>query len=161
MATLTPFRDFTALRDAMDRMFDETFSSLASWTPWTSDGTGMRYLPLDVYETGDEVIVRAVIPGVDPQDIEVQFQHGVLTLRAKTEAQEKTDGWRWHIREIPVAGEAIRQVTLPQGVDPDKATTAYEHGVLTLRLPKVEEAKPKRIPIQPMARLGAGTAKAA
>lgn len=160
MATLTPFRDFTALRDAMDRIFDETFSNMASFGSWSGNGTAMRYLPLDVYETGDDVIVRAVIPGVDPSDIDIQFQHGVLTLRARTKASEQHEDLRWHIREIP-AGEWVRQVTLPQGVDPDKATTAYENGVLTLTLPKAEEAKPKRITVQPMARIGPGAAKAA
>jgi HSP20 family protein len=78
----SPLRDFMSMRDAMDRMFEDRWVSPGNWLTWSSVGT--NYLPLDIYETADDIVVRAVVPGVAPEGIDIQFQGGVLTLRAKS-----------------------------------------------------------------------------
>src|SRR3954451_11036214 len=84
--------------------------------------------------------------GVSPDELEVNYQQGVLTLRATMKGVESQDGWRWYVREIG-AGEVTRQITLPRGIDVDQASANFENGVLTLTLPKSATAKPRRITI--------------
>src|SRR5919205_934451 len=119
----TPLRDFMSLRDAVDRFFDDRWVSPGSWLTWSATGT--QYLPLDVYETPDAFVVRALVPGVGPDGIDIQYQQGVLTLRTKIEAPELQEGATWLVHEI-AAGQSIRQVTLPRAVDVDHATTEFE-----------------------------------
>jgi HSP20 family protein len=145
-----------SLRDAMDRFFDDRWISPGSWLTWT--GAGTQSLPLDVYETSDDFVVRALVPGVSRDGIDVQYEHGVLTIRTKTEAPE-VDGATWLVREIG-AGQTVRQISLPRAVDVDKATTSFEDGVLTLTLPKTPDAKPKQIKVESAPQIGAGAAAA-
>ena len=151
----SPLRDFMSMRDAMDRMFEDRWVSPGNWLTWSSVGT--NYLPLDIYETADDIVVRAVVPGVSADGIDIQFQGGVLTLRAKTEEQEIPEGSTWLVHEV-TPGEYIRQVTLPRSIDADKAGTTFEHGVLTLTLPKTADAKPKQIKVEATKQIGAGSA---
>jgi HSP20 family protein len=153
MAGLTPLRDFMSLRETMDRLFDDRWISPGSWLTWTAVGT--QYLPLDVYETADEFVVRAQVPGVKPEAIDVQYQQGVLTIRTRTEARPLPDGATWLVNEIG-AGQSVRQITLPRTVDVDKATTRFEAGVLTLTLPKTADARPKQIKVVATPQIGAG-----
>src|SRR5688572_11656403 len=141
-----PLREFMTLRDAMDRLFEDSFVTPDQWFNLTSNGTGTGYLPLDIYETPDEVVVRAHVPGVMPDNLDVNYQQGVLTLRANTAKPEVGENVRWYLRELG-AGDVIRQVTLPREIDVDHARASFEHGVLTLQLPKTAEAKPKQIKI--------------
>ena len=140
----SPLRDFMSLRDGMDRLFEDRWVSPGSWMTWSPTSTS--YLALDVYESSDDIVVRAVVPGAEPDDIDVQFQGGVLTIRANTVETVIPDGASWLVHEV-LAGEYLRQVTLPRTVDPEKARSTYEHGVLTLTLPKTADAKPKQIRI--------------
>jgi len=151
---LTPLRDFMSLRDAMDRFFDDRWVSPGPWLTWA--GAGTQSLPVDIYETPDEIVVRALVPGVKPDNIDIQYQGGVLTLRTRIEPLELEEGATGIVNEIS-AGQAIRQISLPRTVQPDQATTAFEHGVLTLTLPKTADAKPKQIKVGSTPRVGAGT----
>ena len=150
----TALRDFMSMRDAMDRMLDDRWVSPGNWLTWSSVGT--NFLPLDIYDTADDIVVRAVVPGATPEGIDIQFQGGVLTLRAKSDEPAIPDGASWLVHEI-TPGEYIRQVTLPRAVDADKAQTTFEHGVLTLTLPKTADAKPKQIKVEATKEIGAGT----
>lgn len=150
----TALRDFMSMRDAMDRMLDDRWVSPGNWLTWSSVGT--NFLPLDIYDTADEIVVRAVVPGATPEGIDIQFQGGVLTLRAKSDEPAIPEGASWLVHEI-TPGEYIRQVTLPRAVDADKAQTTFEHGVLTLTLPKTADAKPKQIKVEATKEIGAGT----
>src|SRR6188472_3360679 len=94
----SPLRDFMSMRDAMDRMFEDRWVSPGSWLTWSS--LGANYLPLDVYETADDIVVRAVVPGVSPEGIDIQFQAGVLTLRAKSEQPAIPEGATWLVQEV-------------------------------------------------------------
>ena len=151
----SPLRDFMSVRDAMDRMFEDRWVSPGSWLTWSPAGT--NYLPLDIYETADEIVVRAVVPGVSADGIDIQFQGGVLTLRARSEEQQIPEGSTWLVHEV-TPGEFIRQVTLPRTVEADKARTTFENGVLTLTLPKTADAKPKQIKVGATKQIGAGSA---
>lgn len=149
----SPLRDFMSMRDAMDRMFEDRWVSPGNWLTWSSVGT--NYLPLDIYETADDIVVRAVVPGVAADGIDLQFQGGVLTLRAKSDEPAIPEGATWLVHEV-TPGEFIRQVTLPRTIDADKARTTFENGLLTLTLPKTADAKPKQIKVESTKRIGAG-----
>jgi HSP20 family protein len=151
----SPLRDFMTLRDTMDRMFEDRWVSPGNWLTWSSVGT--NYLPVDIYETADEIVVRAVVPGVSADGIDIQFQGGVLTLRATTEETAIPEGSSWLVHEV-TPGEFIRQVTLPRAVEADNAQTTFENGVLTLTLPKTADAKPKQIRVKAAKQIGSGSA---
>lgn len=146
-------RDFMTVQNAMDRMFDDRWVSPGSWLTWSS--MGANYLPIDVYETADDIVVRAVVPGVEANGIDIQFQGGVLTLRARSEEPAIPEGSTWLVHEV-TPGEFIRQVTLPRAVEADAAKTTFENGVLTLTLPKTADAKPKQIKVGSAPQIGTG-----
>jgi HSP20 family protein len=132
-----------SLRTAFDRMFDE----FRPFRAVTGDGDGVSYFPVDVFETGDEVVVKASLPGVKPEDIDIQVHGDVLTIRGETkeEKEERAQNWYRHERRY---GAAMRQITLPSEVSAEKAQATFEDGVLRLALPKTESAKPKQIKVQ-------------
>jgi HSP20 family protein len=140
-----PLREFMSLRDGMDRLFEDRWVSPGNWLTWAS-ATGTNYLPLDVYETPDDLVVRAVVPGVSPDGIDIQVQAGVLTIRATSDEPSVPEAATWLVREV-TPGEYIRQVTLPRTIEADGASSTFENGVLTLTLPKSGEAKPKQIKV--------------
>ncbi|HEX5013845.1 MAG TPA: Hsp20/alpha crystallin family protein [Candidatus Limnocylindrales bacterium] len=144
MTALSPLGDFMSLRATMDRLFDGALVRRDSRL--TLAGTALPYLPLDVYETPDEFVVRALVPGSKPDAIDAQYHDGVLTLRTKVELSGAPEGATWLFREIG-AGEAVRRIKLPRAIDIDHATTSFENGVLTLTLPKAPEAKPRQIKV--------------
>lgn len=137
-----PFRDAISLRDAMNSLFQESFvrpSGLAAQD-------GLLALPLDVSETEDGFVVKASLPGVRPEDVQVTVRGDTLLIRGKVESEGEKQGERWHVRERRF-GTFHRSVSLGEPVDAAKAESSYEHGVLTLRLPKSEAAKPQQIKI--------------
>jgi HSP20 family protein len=151
--SISPLRDFMSLRDSMDRLFEDRWVSPGSWLTWSS--VGASYLPIDLYETADEIVLRAVVSGAGPDGIDIQFQGGVLTLRAKAEEPNIPEGATWLIHEVTPT-ECIRQVTLPRAVDAENASTTFENGVLTVSFPKTEDAKPKQIKVHDQRQIGAG-----
>jgi len=137
-----PFREITSLRDAMDRLLEESFirpGLLFGETP-----SGM--LPVDMYETDDQVVVKATVPGVKPEDIDVTVTGDLLTIKGEFKSEEETKK-RNYLRQERRYGSFCRQVGLPAGVDTDKVKATFEHGVLTLEMPKIESAKAKTIKI--------------
>lgn len=137
-----PFREAVSLRDAMNALLQESFIRPGGLLP--QDGSAP--LPLDVSETEDEFVIRASVPGVKPDDVQITVQGDTLTIRGESRSEEEKDGERWHLRERRF-GAFQRSVTLGTPVIADKAEVHYEHGVLTLALPKAEEAKPRQIKI--------------
>ncbi len=137
-----PFREAVSLRDAMNALFQESFVRPTSL--FTQDG--LAVLPLDVTETADEFVIKASVPGVKPEDVQITVQGDTLTIRGECRGEEEKTGERWHLRERHF-GSFQRSVSLPAPVDSDKAQASYEHGVLTLTLPKTEDAKPRQIKI--------------
>jgi HSP20 family protein len=156
MALNSSLRDLMSMRDAMDRLFEDRWVSPGNWLTWSSSGT--NYLPLDIYETADDIVVRALVPGVGPDAIDIQFQQGVLTLRTKSDELALSDGATWLVHEIG-SGQYTRQVTLPRAIDADTAHTTFENGVLTLTLPKSADARPKQIRVASAPQVGSGSAE--
>jgi HSP20 family protein len=143
-----PFGETLSLRQAMDKLFEDAW--VRPWNQFAQNGNGLNALPLDVYETGDDIVVTAAVPGVKPEDLEVTVQGDVLTIRGETKSDESVGDEKYHRRERGF-GRFGRQVVLPMGVDSSKAEAHFEHGVVTLRLPKAEQAKERRIPIKGLA----------
>lgn len=138
-----PFREMISLRDAMSRLLDESF--LRPW--WSTEERGEVFIPLDVYETDDEFEVKAALPGLKPEDVEINVVGNTLTIKGEfREDEEKKEG-NFLYRERRY-GSFQRSITLPEEVNIDKAEATFENGVLRLRLPKAEHAKPRQIPVK-------------
>jgi HSP20 family protein len=139
-----PVRDMMSLREAMDRLFEDSFVHPRGVL---APVEGAATLALDVFESDDDVTVRASIPGVNPDDIDISVTGDVLTIKGETseEREEKQGNYRLRERRY---GAFERSVNLPAPVNTDKAEAEFKNGVLTLTLPKVEEVKPKSIKIR-------------
>lgn len=135
-----PFREMESLRDAMERMFEER-----SFRPPVPFG-GPESLNVDMWETDDNVVVRTSIPGVKADDIDVSVTGDTLTIRAETREEEEVKRENYLRRERRF-GSMCRSVTLPGGLETEKAEADYEDGILTLTFPKAEEVKPKSIKV--------------
>ena len=136
-----PFRDLVSLRDAMDRLFEESFVR-----PWGWGSTVEAAMPMDIIETDDDLIIKAVIPGVKPEDVEVTIEGDRLRIEGEIKEDEELKKGKVHLKERRY-GKFSRVVFLPTEVQTDKAKAEFKDGVLTLTLPKSEELKPKKIKI--------------
>jgi HSP20 family protein len=137
-----PLREMVSLRDAMNSLFQESFVRPLGLP--TEGATVM--LPLDVAENENEFILKMSMPGVQPEDVHITAHGHDLTIRGEIKAEQERKDTHWHLRERRI-GQFQRTVTLPTMISPDKAQASFENGVLTLLLPKAEEAKPKEIKI--------------
>ena len=142
----SPFSELVTLRQAMDRLFDDTVFRPLTAYPRQGD---LARLPLDVRTTPDALLVEAALPGIAPEDVEITVENGTLTIRAEDRTERTEDENGWVVREIS-RGSVMRSVTLPTGLEADKAEATFEHGVLRLRLPKAEQVKPRQIRISPV-----------
>ncbi len=139
-----PFRDLLSIQDRMNKLFEQTLSrsrgeegiSASTWAP-----------AVDIYETPESVVMKAELPGLGREDIEIQIRDNTLTLKgerrfAKDVQQEN------YLRIERAYGAFQRSFTLPATIQQDKIRAVFRDGVLELTLPKAEEAKPKRIAIE-------------
>ena len=140
-----PTSEFMTLRDAMDRLFDDAFTR--PFSPIRNGGAAWSSLPIDMYQTNDDVVVKAVVPGFRPEQVQINVTGDVLTIRGETSQEEETKEKSWHIREHRF-GSFERSVALPVNVVSNKATAEFENGVLTITLPKSEAVKPKTITVK-------------
>ena len=141
-----PFREMVSLRDAMDRLFEESFVRPFGERPWLGDEA--RALALDIYETDDDLVVETSLPGISPDDVDISIAGNSLTIKGETKhEEEKEEKGKYHFRERRY-GAFQRTVSLPVEVNADEAEATFENGVLKLSLPKVEETKPKRITVK-------------
>ena len=139
-----PFRDLLATQDRFNRLFNDTVSRFlgeggeiaqTGWLP-----------PVDVYETDQNVVMKAELPGVDPKNVEIRVEDGTLYLKGERKFEKEVKDEDYHRVERSY-GSFARSFALPASVDSEKATAEYKDGLLTLTLPKKEEAKPKTIKI--------------
>jgi HSP20 family protein len=135
------FGDLLSLRQAMDRLFEESFVNPGTW----QFGEG-QLVPMDVRATGDQVVVEAILPGVKPEEVDITMEGNTLTIAGDTSLTESGEREGVLLQEIR-RGRFTRTLTLPAGLEPDKATATFEDGVLTLRIPKAEQVKPRQIRI--------------
>jgi HSP20 family protein len=139
-----PFRELVSLREAMDRIFEE--SSIRPRVR-TLAPSGTRALAVDVYETDDSVVVKSAVPGIAAQDLDISITGDTLTIKGETEAEEEVEEKNYICRERRY-GAFSRSLTIPVEIKADEAEAAFENGVLTLTLPKAEEVKPKTIKVK-------------
>jgi HSP20 family protein len=142
----SPFGELLSLRRAVDRLFDEDF-----YRPVApgANGSDQLLLPLDVTTTRDALIVEAALPGVEPETVDITVENATLTITAETVDERTEEGASHLVREIR-RGKFSRSVSLPSGLEPDKAQATFENGVLRLRIPKAEQVKPRQIKISPV-----------
>jgi len=140
-----PMCEMQIMRSMMDRFFDEPFLA----TPQLQSQRGESFpVPLDVIEEEGEYIVKASMPGVNPDETEITLTDNVLTIKGESKSESETKESNYHVRERHY-GSFVRHITLPMPVESDKVDAIFEHGVLTLHLPKTEAAKPKKITVKP------------
>jgi HSP20 family protein len=139
---MEPLQQMRVLMDEMDRW---ARTGLARRGQELADALG--YLPLDVAESESEYILTAELPGVSMDSVSVNVEENVITITGNKPAPEDTAAVRYHRIERPY-GAFQRSLALPRNVDPDQVSAKYENGVLTIKVGKREEAKPKKIEIQ-------------
>ena len=137
----TGFGQLTSLRDEINRLFDVpdlngSASGLNAWAP-----------NLDVYEDKENVIVRAEVPGLAKKDIDISLHDNTITISGERRNERKTEEGKLS-REERFVGRFTRSIALPKQVDAQKVKAAYRDGLLTVTLPKAEEAKPRHIEIE-------------
>lgn len=145
-----------SLREAMDQLFEQSFlSPLGGDGGWVQPGgwsqTGgpsrMGVPAVDVIETPEEVIVTASVPGIKADDLKISLTGEVLQLSAQTTEENERKDARYHLRERRSSAFS-RSIGLPAPVESDKAQADFENGVLTLKLPKAQAARPKTITVK-------------
>lgn len=143
MASITrwdPFRNLMNLQEQMNRLFEDTFSrargedsSLTAWVP-----------PVDIYETENELVLRADLPDLQEKDLDIRVENNMLTIRGERKFDQtvKQDNY---LRIERAYGTFSRSFSLPNTVNPEGIKAEYRNGVLEIRMPKREESKPKQI----------------
>ena len=158
MAVLTrfePFRAMTTLQDQINRVFSDALdrrgdeSTLTAWAP-----------PVDIYETENELVVKADLPDVDPKDLDIRVENNILTIRGERKFEKNVAEDNYLRVERPY-GAFSRSFSLANTVNTESIRAEYNNGVLTLHVPKREEAKPKQIKVnvEPSAKATAASAK--
>jgi HSP20 family protein len=144
LARWTPMRTLPAFQEEMNRMFNEFFRGgnggeqgwlAGAWTP-----------PVDIYETDDALVLTAELPGVSKDDVSIEIHNNTLTLRGERKHDAEVKEEHYH-RVERAYGTFQRAFVLPTLVDQEKVQATYHDGILELRLPKLESAKPRRIAI--------------
>jgi HSP20 family protein len=138
-----PFRDMLTAQREFDRLFRGAFGSAAgqeeastrTWAP-----------PVDIYENGDNLVLKAELPGVNADDVEVRVEDNTLYLKGERKLDKEVKEQNYH-RVERTYGTFTRTFSLPNSVDADKVAANYHDGILTLTMPKKEEAKPKTIKV--------------
>jgi HSP20 family protein len=134
-----PLRDLRQMDETVNRLWRGIGGTTASTEDWN--------IALDVVQRTDEIVVKASIPGVKPDGIDLAIEDNILTIRAERKLDFEDDQSVYLVQERPV-GSFYRALRLPETVDPNKIQSSYENGVLTINLPKAEEKKRKQIKIQ-------------
>lgn len=134
--------EFDTFQREIDRMFDRFRGGIVD------DGTTSTFLPaVDIIEEKDEYIVKLELPGVNKNDVKITVQNDILTIKGEKKSEHESKDKNYHRMERAY-GVFQRSFTLPSSVNSDKIDASYNNGVLTITLPKVEEAKPKEIEVK-------------
>jgi HSP20 family protein len=146
---LSPFRGFYDMQSEMNRMFDEAFGSLARGGGRREVDAATRWAPaLDVLHEDGDIVVRAELPGVKLEDVDITIHNGVLTISGERKAEQQREGSGYYVRERRY-GSFRRSMTLPQGVDENSIHARFDGGVLEVRVAGAAAVQePKRIQIE-------------
>ena len=136
-----PFHEMLNLRRTVDRLFDNVGAD-QNWAQ-----PSMWGLAVDMVENKDDFIVKASVPGINPDDLDISYADDTLTIKGEIKSDNEVKENQYHMRERRY-GSFARSITLPTKIKGDAIEASYQNGVVTLRLPKAEEVKPKRISIK-------------
>jgi HSP20 family protein len=132
-----PFREMTQVQNQLNRLVDQVWGGRQeSWLP-----------AVDVFDKQDAVVLKAELPGMDPDQIQIEVEDNVLTIKGERRFEETVDEERYYRVERRF-GSFQRSLALPQGVKADEIGASYEDGILVVTVPKAEEEKPKRIEVK-------------
>ncbi len=137
-----PFSELMSLRQAMDRLLEGSFV-----TPSRAFGGFDITVPVDMYQTENEVVVKTALPGIKPADVEVTITGDTLIIKGENKVEEKVKREDYIYQEHRY-GTFRRTVTLPGGLETNKAEANFENGILSLTIPKSEQVKPRSIKIK-------------
>jgi HSP20 family protein len=137
-----PFREFLTVRDVFDRFLEEPFPRRGEWL------ASLRHIPaMDMYDLNGSIAVDVALPGIKPEEVEVNVVGNVLTVKGEHKSKEEVKEEDYHRREVHY-GTFTRSIELPTYIDTEKVEARFEDGMLTILVPKMQEAKPKRIEIK-------------
>lgn len=142
-----PTRELDSLQGEMNRLFSSFFDTPAPSGKGNGNGTQRRWIPsMDLVETQDHFVLKADLPGMSENDVDVELENNVLTISGerKTEHEEQHEGY---YRLERATGAFSRALSLPEGIDPEAVGATFDDGVLTVRIPKPAQAKPRRVKI--------------
>lgn len=152
MKTLAPFRGVSTLQEQINRLFNDAFestsqeSNLTTWAP-----------AVDIFEGEHELVVKADLPDVDPKDLDIRVENNILTIRGERKFEKKQENGDY-LRVERAYGSFSRSFSLANTVNTEAIKADYHNGVLTLNVPKREEAKPKQIKVNVAAPAAAAAA---
>jgi len=138
LVTWDPYRELASMPDRFQRLFRrdrEEEISLGAWIP-----------PVDIMEDKDRILLTAELPGFRENDIEIQMEGGVLTIRGERKSEAEKEGRKYH-RVERVYGQFVRSFTLPNNVDRERIKATFNRGILGIEMPKSEQARPRQIKI--------------
>jgi HSP20 family protein len=150
IARYSPMSDFVSLRDAMDRLFEDSFIRPS---PWSGLPAGQLAVPVDLWETQDAYHIRADLPGLTPEDIEINVTGESIQFGGELKGTTDVAGEGW-LRQERRTGKFQRGFTLPVQIDPNTVEATFNNGVLELTLPKSEAVKPRSVKISANANRG-------
>ncbi len=138
-----PARPATTMRDLVNRLFDDSFFG----PTWAYQGFGSGF-SMDIYEEGNQYVVDAALPGVNPDNVEISLQGNTLTIKGRVPNIEQKEGRNYLLQEIS-GGEFTRTVTLPAEIDSNNVEATFQNGLLHLVLPKAPAYQSRRIQVKP------------
>jgi HSP20 family protein len=140
-----PLRELTTLQNEMNRLFNTAFDAPTGG----NGGTLRRWMPaMDLVETEDHFVLRADLPGLSEENVNIEVEDRVLTISGERKAEHETTKEGYH-RVERAFGAFSRSLTLPEGIDPEAVSASFDRGVLEVRIPKPEQRKPRKISIAP------------
>lgn len=139
-----PAKDLMSLRQALDKLFEESFVRPSGFNLGIG---GAKDIPVDIYQTDNDVVVKANLPGIKPEEADISITGNVLTIKAERK-EEKEEKNKDYVRKENYYGLISRSIDLPVDVTAEKSNAVFENGILILTLPKIEAIKPKQIKVQ-------------
>jgi len=140
-----PFREMVSLRDAMDRLLERSLiRPLRDWPGLMGSGLAIS---VDMYETDDDLVISAELPGLKPEDVDISVTGNTLTLKGEFQTEREGERGNVHFQERRY-GKFQRSIPLPTGIDTEATEAEFEDGVLKVKLPKPEKTKPKQMAIK-------------
>lgn len=142
----SPLGELVSLRQAMDRLFEDSFVRPRGWA-FGGSLEGYSF-PVDVTNGADSLVVEASLPGFKPEEVDITVENGALSITAQTSSERTQGEGETLVQEIR-RGSMSRTIALPSGLEPDRATASFDNGMLKLEIPKAEAVKPRQIRISP------------